>query len=342
MGRTAAFLADARQVNPPRSDPTKAMNRITTSSGLLDIPVHSRQTLIVVDDPVLQEIEGHASVQPGEPANTDQQTERLTRLLGGAFVAAGPHRVGRAAIGRGRELLRASAGRAGGAPPALMPALAAIGVMGIGTVAVLLLERDGIPVDVTFVSATAARNLTFSEGPFKVGGVYAAHPKHAERYLPWDTYSRLILHERAREAASFFVGCCGASRVETLVEQGDDLSVDVGISDLPWAGSAKWNAKLVENTTQHRVIEGPGRLVPEELVPADWTWFDDEPEWQEIHDLRRDLRITSHELTTVIKDERLVTGKALSKIPAAKLNLNATVKRHKTTRVKWKVSFPHM
>jgi hypothetical protein len=305
---------------------------------LLGIPADKRQTLVVVGDPVLEELERHASAQQAEPVEVDSQPEQLARLIG-VLTATGASRGGRSVVGRAQALVRAGARRAAGAPPAVMPTLA-VGVLGIGAAAVLLRGRDAIPVDVTFVSASAARGLTFSGGSFEIGGVYSAHPKHDDLYLPWVGYSRSILQERVLEAAAFFIGCCGASTVETLVEEGDDLAIDARVADLPGAGSAKWNAKVDKSSKQHRVIKAPGRKAPTELVRDDWTWIDDEPEWQKVHDLRLRSQITSYELRTDINDHRVAEGKALSKLPGAALDLNAAAKRHAKTVVKWKVSFP--
>jgi hypothetical protein len=44
-----------------------------------------------------------------------------------------------------------------------------------------------------------------------------------ERYLPAASFSRIVLEERTRETHTFLITCCGASKVEMIVDYGDDL-----------------------------------------------------------------------------------------------------------------------
>jgi hypothetical protein len=182
--------------------------------------------------------------------------------------------------------------------------------------------------------------LTFSEGPFELGGVYTAHPIQHERYLPAASFSRIILDERTGETQTFLMACCGASKVEMTIDYSDDLSfaANAGYSERPRTDSGKLNAKRIDSTNRHRVADAPGRSAPNPLIPSEWIWF--EPEWQEIHRQRRDAGITTYDLTTEINDDRSVEFKALAKIPGVKLNADVGVKRRDKTVVKWKVSFP--
>lgn len=216
----------------------------------------------------------------------------------------------------------------------------AVGAVGIA-VALLLKSRSGAPVNVTFVSASAAQALTFSEGPFELGGVYSAHPMQHERYLPAASFHRRILEERTRETETFLLTCCGASKVEMTVYHGDGLEfvANASYEERPNTGSGKLNAKRVEGTNRHAIIEAPGRTAPGPLIPSEWIWFEAEPEWQEIHRQRRDAAITSYIVTTVVKDDRSVDFKALAKLPGVKLDGDFAVKRHDKTVVTWNVSF---
>lgn len=212
----------------------------------------------------------------------------------------------------------------------------------VGAVAALFEGRADTPVDVIFVSASAAQALTFSDGPFEIGGVYTAHPMHHDRYLPAERYSRLILEERNRETHTFLMTCCGASEVDMTIDYGDNLSVVVnaGYEEGKKTSSGKLDAKHDQTANRHAISAGPGRASPGPLVPSDWAWFAAEPEWQVIHRQRRDAGITRYTLTTVIKDDRTVDFKALAKLPGVKLNADLVVKRNAKTVVTWKVSFP--
>ena len=319
------------------------MNTITSSERLLALPVHERHTLVVLPNRDLREIEQLASTQQAEQladASTDQ-VAKLLELAVGLGGAVGAPRAAGAAVDRAREIVRAGTSRAAVTSPTMVPALA-LGVLGMGAVAFLFKSRNGNPVNVTFVSASTAQGLTFSEGPFELGGVYTVHPVQHERYLPAASFSRIILEERTRDTQTFLITCCGASKVEIIVDHGDDLGfvANASYEERPRTGSGKLNAKRVDSTMRHTVIEGPGRSAPNPLIPSEWIWFAAEPEWQEIHRQRRDAGITSYDLTTEIKDDRSVDFKALAKIPGVKLDVGFAVKRHDKTVVEWKVSFP--
>lgn len=321
------------------------MNTITSSEQLLARPIHQRQTLVVVPDQDLRGIEQVASTQQAEhlavaqDASTDQVAKMLELAIGLGGAVGAPKAAG-AAADRAREIVRAGASRAAASAPAMVPL--AVGAVGIGAVALLLKSRHGTPVNVTFVSASAARALTFSEGPFELGGVYTAHPMQHERYLPAASFHRKILEERTRETETFLLTCCGASKVEMTVDHGDNLEFKANASyeERPNTTSGKLNAKRVEGTNRHAIIKAPGRSAPGPLIPSEWIWLAAEPEWPEIHRQRRDAGITSYDLTTVVKDDRSVDFKALAKLPGVKLNADFEVKRHDKTVVKWKVSFP--
>jgi hypothetical protein len=321
------------------------MNTITSSEQLLARPIHQRQTVVVVPDQDLRRIEQVASTQQAEhqavaqDASTDQVAKvlELAIALGGAI---GAPKLAGAAADRAREIVRAGASRAAAGAPAMVPL--AGGAFGIGAGALLLKSRNRAPVNVTFVSASAAQALTFSEGPFELGGVYTAHPMQHERYLPAATFHRRILEERTRETETFLLTCCGASKVEMTVYHGDDLEfvANASYEERPNTSSGKLNAKHVEGTNRHAIIEAPGRSAPGPLIPSEWIWFEAEPVWQEIHRQRGDAGITSYVLTTVVKDDRSVDYKALAKLPGVKLNADFAVKRHDKTVVTWNVSFP--
>ncbi len=322
------------------------MRTITSSERLLALPVQERQTLVVLPDRDLREIEQLASTQQADQLEIEQDasTDQVTKLLElavGLGAAVGAPKAAGAAVDRAREIVRAGASRAAATSPTMVPALA-LGVVGIGAVAFLFKSRNGNPVNVTFVSASTAQGLTFSEGPFELGGVYTAHPMQHERYVPAASFSRIILEERTRETQTFLITCCGASKVEMIIDHGDDLgfAADAGYEERPATGSGKLNAKRVESTKRHTVSKAPGRSAPNPLIPSEWIWFAAEPEWQEIHRQRRDAGITSYDLSTEINDDRSVDYKALAKIPGVKLNVDFGVKRHDKTVVKWKVSFP--
>jgi hypothetical protein len=124
------------------------------------------------------------------------------------------------------------------------------------------------------------------------------------------------MEERTRETHTFLITCCGASKVEMIVDYGDDLAfvADASYEERPKTSSGKLNAKRVERTNRHAISEAPGRSAPGPLIPSEWIWFAAEPEWQEIHRQRRDAGITSYNLTTVVKDDRSVDFKALAKL----------------------------
>lgn len=321
------------------------MNTITSSEQFLARPIHQRRTLVVVPDQDLRGIEQLASTQQTEQlaieqsASTDQIAKwlELAVVLGGTVDA--PKAAG-VAVDRAREIVGAGASRAAASAPILVPL--AVGALAIGAVAVLFKSRNDTPVNVIFVAASAAQALTFSEGPFELGGVYTVHPMQHERYLPAASFSRIILEERTRETHTFLITCCGASRVEMIVDHGDDLGfvANASYEERPKTSSGKLNAKRVEGTNRHAISEAPGRSAPAPLIPSEWIWFAAEPEWQEIHRQRRDAGITSYNLTTVVKDDRSVDFKALAKLPGVKLNADFAVKRHDKTVVTWKVSFP--
>lgn len=337
-----AIQADVCQVRPTLRDPSETMNTITSAERLLALPVHERRTLVVLPDGDLREIEQLVSTRQADQLDVEQnasadQVPKLLELavhLGGAVDV--PRATG-AAVDRARQIVRASTSATS---PTIVPALA-LGILGIGAAAFLFGRRNGNSVNVTFVSASAAEGLTFSEGPFELGGVYTVHPMQYERYLPAASFSRIILEERTRETQTFLITCCGASRVEMTVNYVDDLgfTADASYEERPRTGSGKLNAKRVETTQRHTISEAPGRSAPSPLTPSEWIWFAAEPEWQEIHRQRREAGITSYDLTTEIKDDRSVDLKALSKVPGVKLNANFGVKRHDKTVVNWKVSF---
>ncbi len=104
--------------------------------------------------------------------------------------------------------------------------------------------------------------------------------------------------------------------------------------------SGKLRAKRKESTKRRTVLEAPGCPAPDPLVPSAWTWFDAEPEWQEIHRRRSESGITGYELLTEIADDRSVDLEAVAKIPGVKLSGDTGVKRINKTLWKWKVSFP--
>ncbi|CAB4897671.1 unannotated protein [freshwater metagenome] len=218
--------------------------------------------------------------------------------------------------------------------------MAAIAAVGVGALAIFFNGRTGIPDNVTCVSASAAEGLTFSEGPFELGCVYSAHPKRAGHYLPWSTFQQITLAERIREAERFFITSCGASRVETHVEQTNDFSADLRFDGLKVAGSANWDSQVVKSTKDHRIIEAPGRKAPNDVVPGEWTWLDAQQVWQDIHDMRRNDGLTRYKLTTTVTDRRHLDIKALSKVPGYKGSLNGGGKRDTETLLKWEVLFP--
>jgi hypothetical protein len=123
--------------------------------------------LVVLPDRDLREIEQLASTQQADQleieqdASTDQVTKLLELAVGLGSVVGGPKAAG-AAVHRAREIVRAGASRAAAPSPTMVPALA-LGVVGIGAVAFLFKSRHGSPVNVTFVSASTAQGLTFSE-----------------------------------------------------------------------------------------------------------------------------------------------------------------------------------
>jgi hypothetical protein len=320
------------------------MNTITSSEQLLARPVHERQTLVVVPDQDLRGIEQFVSTQQvGKPmieqsASTDQVPKWL-ELAVGLGGTVGASRAAGVAVDRARQMVRASASRATSGP-ALVPL--AVGAVGLGAVAVLFKSRNDTPANVTFVAASAAQALTFTEGPFQLGGVYTAHPMQHERYLPAASFSRIILQERTSETHTFLITCCGASRVEMIVDYGDDLAfvANARHTDGPNSSSGELNAKRAEGTNRHAISEAPGRSAPTPLVPSDWIWFAAEPEWQEIHRQRREAGITSYKLTTVVTDDRSVDFKALAKLPGVRLNADFSLERNDKTVVTWNVSFP--
>ncbi|HEY4280465.1 MAG TPA: hypothetical protein VGM91_19740 [Conexibacter sp.] len=322
------------------------MKTITSSEQLLALPVHERQTLMVLPDKDLREIEQLASTQQTDQleieqaASTDQVPKLLELAVGLAGAVDAPKAAG-AAVDRAREIVRAGASRAAATPPRMAPALA-LGVVGIGVAAFVFKSRNSNPNIVTIVAASAAQGLTFSEGPFELGGVYTAHPIQHERYLPAASFARIILEERTRETQTFLMTCCGASKVEMTIDHSDDLgfAADAGYEERPRTDSGKLNAKRSESTKRRTVSEGPGRSAPIPLIPSEWIWFAAEPEWQEIHRQRRDAGITSYDLTTEFNDDRSVDFKALAKIPGVKLNAGVGAKRLDKTIVTWKVSFP--
>jgi hypothetical protein len=321
------------------------MNTITSSEQLLARPIHQRQTLVIVPDQDLRGIEQLASTQPTEQVAIEQgaSTEQVAKWLELAVGLGSAVDVSKAvgvAVDRARQVASAGASRMAASVPALVPL--AVGAVAVGAVAILFKSRNDTPVNVIFVSATAARGLTFSEGPFELGGVYTAHPMQHERYLPAASFHRKILEERTRETETFLLTCCGASKVEMTIDHGDNLEfvANARYEERPTATSGKLNATRVESTNRHAIILAPGRPAPGPLAPSEWIWFAAEPEWPEIHRQRRDAGITSYNLTTVVKDDRSVDFKALAKLPGVKLNADFAVKSHDKTVVTWEVSFP--
>lgn len=306
----------------------------TTTADLLKLPFRERQTLMVVDDVTARHLVQQASATPRENVEI-AEPEWVPPL---ALRAALDPGVGGLALGRVRELVR-NAARAGVSSPMAKKGVLALGVLGVATVVVLTIGRDGVPEVVTVISASAAEGLTFDGGPFELQRVYSAHPKQVGRYLPWETFSQTILDERTMEAETFLITCCGASRVETVVEHGDDLTAVANISAIPGLGSAKWNARLLKSAKDHRVIEAPGWSTPTEIDPDEWAWLDTEPLLREIHRQRRDARITRVSRDWKVKDDRSVDFK-IPKMLEEKMNLNAVIKRHDTMAVTWKVAFP--
>jgi hypothetical protein len=304
------------------------VNVITSPEQLLALPVHERQTVVILSDAGLREI--------GQLASPQQADQRRLRELAVGFGTVGASMGGE----RLREIVRAGTTRAAANAPIIVPALALVGACA-GAV-FLFNNRSGNGDTVTLVSASAAQGLTFREGPFELGVPYSAHPMQHERYLPAASFPRLILEERTSETQTFLITCCGASEVEIAVYQGDELGFDADASydGRPRTGSGEVHAKRGRNATSGRLSEGPGRSAPNPLIPSEWIWFAAEPEWQEIHRQRRDAGITSYHLTTVIKDERSIDLKALAKLPGVKPNAGLGVTRHDTTVVTWNVSFP--
>lgn len=305
----------------------------TTTADLLKVPFHERRTLMVVDDLTAQQLVEHASASREEAMDIGEP-QWVPPLAVRAALDPG---VSSVALGRARELV-GKAARAGVSPSATKGVLA-LGVLGLATVAVFVIGRDDTSEVVIVISASAAEGLTFDGGPVKLRHVYAAHPKQDGRYLPWETFSQTILNERTMEAESFLITCCGASRVETIVEHGDDLTAVASLSTIPGLGSAKWNAKLLKNTKDHRVIEAPGWSVPKPIEPSEWVWLDSEPLLQAIHHSRCVAGITKVDRDWKVKDDRSVDFK-VPKVLNEKVNLNAVIKRHDTMAVTWKVLFP--
>lgn len=317
------------------------MNTITSSAQLLARPPHERQVLIVVPDPAAQELApGSATNHPGQStheAELPPEHQAAIQVLASLGVSEGP-RVAGTVVGRARGLILAGAARAPAVPPALVPVLA-IGAVGFGAAAFFIKGRDGAPTNVVLVSASAAQDLTFSEGPFTLGRTYAAHPLAQSRYLPLEDVARIVLEERTRETETFLLACCGASKVETTVEFGDDLDLAAGYKGPPAAaGSGDVTAKHATSSTRTAVIEGPGHPAPNPLVRSEWTWHDEE--WDQIHRQRAEASIESYELTREIKDDRTVDFKALAKVAGVKLNMNADIGRHDKAVVTWKATFP--
>jgi len=299
---------------------------IHSSHQLLELPLQERRVLVVLPDDVLRMIE--------QQARTDRAAPLPEHAYGGAEA-------GRAEARSRTEDRLSSAATTASVVPArvLVPALA-VGVLGLAAAAYFTRGR-GLPLGVKVVSASVAQDLTFDEGPFEIGEVYAAHPMVHGRYLPHRSYPRIILQERARETETFLLSC-GASRIEMTVEHGEDLSFSAGAgyTEPRGAVSGKLRAKRKENAKRRTVIQAPGRPAPDSLVPSAWTWFEAEPEWQEIHRRRSNSGITGYELTTEITDDRLLDLEAIAKIPGVKLTGNASVSRLDKTTWKWKVAFP--
>lgn len=313
------------------------MTVFLSAAALLERPFHERQNLVVIADPDEQDQGGLSSGAPGQSAGLDPNSDQLGRIVQGGLAQVGASHIGRAAIGRAREVARAGAG--GGLPAAALP-VAAIAAVSVGALTLFFNGRNGIPDNVTCVSASAAEGLTFTEGPFELGCVYSAHPKQEGRYLPWNTFQQIILAERIREVERFFITCCGASRVETHVEQTNDFSTDLRFNGLKLAGSASWDSQVIKSTKDHRIIEAPGRMAPNDLLPDEWTWLDAQQVWQDVHDMRRNAGVTRYERETTITDRRTLDVKALSKVPGYNGSLDGGGKRHTETLLKWDVLFP--
>ena len=182
-----ALKADLCHIRPRLRDPSETMRTITSSERLLALPVHERRTLVVLPDRDLREIEQLASTQQADQLEIEQeastdQVAKLLELAVGLGGAVGASKAAGAAVDRAREIVRAGASRAAATSPTMVPALA-LGVLGIGAGAFLFKSRNGNPVNVTFVSASTAQDLTFSEGPFELGGVYTVQ-SDAARAVP--------------------------------------------------------------------------------------------------------------------------------------------------------------